>query len=67
MLYANDFLNSYVFGLGTFIFLFIAFLTEYGLVSEITEILLKVALNTITLIPNTLSPMFVFNCPNFDL
>jgi hypothetical protein len=29
--------------------------------------LLKVALNTITLIPNTLSPMFVFNCPNFDL
>ena len=33
--YAYDFLNSSVFGLGAFRFPFIAFLTAYGLVSEI--------------------------------
>jgi hypothetical protein len=38
--YANDFLNSSVFGLGTFRFPFIAFFTTYGLVSETYESLL---------------------------
>ena len=38
--YANDFLNSSVFGLGTLRFLSRAFLTAYGLVSEAYESLL---------------------------